>query len=60
MQFQKGVYEYQVMEIECTIAAKAKTSLAIINNEIVESEYKSHHIPPIVLEGYYKVEHDNK
>ena len=35
-------------------------SLAILNNEILEAGYKSHHILPIVLELYAKVEHDNK
>ena len=35
-------------------------SLAILNNEIAEAEYKSHHILPIVPEGDAKVEHENK
>ena len=35
-------------------------SLAITNNEIVESKYKSYHILPIVLYGDAKVEHENK
>ena len=48
------------MEVEPTIAAKAKISLAILNNEIVESRYKSNHILPIVLEDDAKVEHGNK
>ena len=47
------------MQGEPTIAAKAKNPLAILNNEIVEAEYKIHHILPIVLEGDAKVEHDN-
>ena len=46
---QKGVYEEQVVEGEPTIAAKSKFSLAILNNEIVEAEYKSHPILPIFL-----------
>ena len=33
--FQKGVFEVQVVEGEPTIAAKAKISLAILNNEMV-------------------------
>ena len=48
------------MQGEPTIAAKAKNSLAILNNEIVEAEYKIHHILPIVLEGDAKVYHFNK
>ena len=48
------------MEVEPTIAAKNKTSLAIPNNEIVEAGYKSHHILPIVLEVNAKIENDNK
>ena len=39
-QFQKGVFEKQLMEGEHAIAAKAKMSLAILNNEIEEAEYK--------------------
>ena len=35
-------------------------SLSIINNEIVESKYKSQHIPPIVLEGDEKLDNDNE
>ena len=58
--FHKGVYEEQVMQGEPAIAAKYKTSLTILNNEIVEAEYKSNHIIPIVLEGDAKLEHDNK
>ena len=42
------------------IVAKDKISLAIFNNEIVEADYKSHHILPIVLEGDDKLDHDNK
>ena len=48
------------MERESTIAAKAKTSLAILNNEIMEAEHKRHFILPIVLEGDSKIEHDNE
>ena len=48
------------MQGEPAIAAKDKMSLNIVNNEIVESKYKSHHILPIVLEGDAKVEHENK
>ena len=43
-----------------TIYAKSKTSLAIPNNEIVEFEYKSQHILPIVMEDDPKLEHDNE
>ena len=42
------------------IATKDKIALDIINNEIVEAEYKCHHILPIVLEGDIKVENDSK
>ena len=45
---------------DSTISAKSKMSLAILNNEIVEAEYKSHPIIPIDLEGYDKLEHNNK
>ena len=48
------------MKGEPIIAAKAKTSLAIINNEIVEAKYRIHHIIPIVLERDEKVYHVNK
>ena len=47
------------MERESTIAAKAKTSLAILNNEIMEAEHKRHFILPIFLEGDSEVDHDN-
>ena len=43
-----------------TISAKAKMSLSILNNEIVESKYKNNHIVPIVLEGGAKAENENK
>ena len=59
-QFQSGVYKEQVMQGEPAIAYKAKTSLAILINEIVEAEYKINHILPIVMEGDDKVDHDNK
>ena len=59
-QFQKGQLEEQVIEGEPKIAAKAKMSLAIINNEFAYSEYKSQHILPIFLGGDAKVEHDKK
>ena len=48
------------MEGDPTISAKSKTSLDILNNEIVEAEYESHHILPIVLDGDSKIEHGNK
>ena len=48
------------MDGDSTIAAKAKISLAILRNEIVEAEYKSHPILPIYLEGDAKLEHNNK
>ena len=59
-QFQKGVYEDQVMEGEPTIADKAKMSLAILNKEIMEAEYKSQLILPIVMESDTKVYHEYK
>ena len=48
------------MEGDPIVSAKAKMLLDILNNEIVEPEYKSNHIPPIVMEGYSKGEHYNK
>ena len=48
------------MEGEPTISTEDKMHLAILNNEIVEAWYKSHHIISIFLEGNAKVEHDNK
>ena len=45
---------------EPTIAAKPRTSLAILNNEIVEVGYKSQWILPIVLEVDAKIDHDNE
>ena len=39
---------------------EGEPTLAILNNEMVESRYKNNHIQPIVLEGDAKVEHDNK
>ena len=48
------------MKGEPAIADEEKTSLAILNNEIVESRYKSIHILPIVLEDDAKVEHGKK
>ena len=48
------------MEGEPTIAAKYKMFLVILNNAIVDSEYKSQHILTIGLEGDAKLEHDNK
>ena len=48
------------MEGDPTIAAKSKMSLAILNNEIMEAEYKSHHMLPIVLERDAKLDHGNK
>ena len=59
-QFQKGVYEDQVMEGEPIISDKSKISLDILNNEIVEAEYKNQHILPIVMESDTKVDHENK
>ena len=59
-QFQKGVYKEQVMQGEPAVAAKYKISLTILNNEIMEADYKSHNILPIVMEGDTKVDHDNK
>ena len=47
------------MEGEPTIAAKAKLSFAILDNEIVEPRYKIQCILPIFLEGYSKVDNDN-
>ena len=40
-QFQKGFFKDQVMEGEPTISDKTKVHLTILNNEIVESRYKS-------------------
>ena len=40
-QFQKVLFEDQVMEVEPTISDKTKVSLTILNNEILESRYKS-------------------
>ena len=48
------------MEGEPNISTKDKIYLSILNNDIVEAEYRSHHILPIVIEGYAKVEQDNK
>ena len=48
-QFQKEVYEYQSMEVEPTIYYKAQMSLSILNNEIVESDYKIQYILPIFM-----------
>ena len=48
------------MEVEPTMAAKAKMSLDILNNLIVETKYKSNHILPIVMEWNAKVDHNNK
>ena len=48
-QFQKGILEDEVIEGESTIATKSKISLAILNDEIVEAEYKSQHMLPIIL-----------
>ena len=48
------------MQGEPAISAKYKFSLYILNNEVVEYEYKIHQILTIVLEGDFKVEHDNK
>ena len=48
------------MQGDPAIYTKAKMSLDIINNEIVEAEYKIHHILTIVLGGNTKVTHDNK
>ena len=45
---------------EPTISAKAKMSLAILNNEIGQTEYKIQCIMTIVLEGDAKIEHDNE
>ena len=47
------------MEVEPTIAAKYKFSLAVLNNKIVEAKYSSQHILPIVLEVDSKIEHKN-
>ena len=35
-------------------------TLAVLDNEIMESEYKRKQIPPMFLEGNSKVEHDNE
>ena len=48
------------MEAEPTIYDKARMSLAILNNKIVEAEYKIHHILPIVLEDDAKIDHENE
>ena len=48
------------MEVEPTMAAKAKMSLDILNNEIVKFRYKIQHILPIVLEVDAKVHHGNE
>ena len=48
------------MQGEPAVAAKYKISLTILNNEIMEADYKSHNILPIVMEGDTKVDHDNK
>ena len=37
------------MEEEPSIDPKAKIYLSILNNKIVEDEYKSYHILPIVI-----------
>ena len=47
-QSHKGIYEEQLMQGESDIAANAKMYFSNLNNEIVEEEYKSHHILPIV------------
>ena len=47
------------MEVEPTISAKGKMSLAILDDDIVEDKYKIQHILPIVLEGDAKVVHVN-
>ena len=54
------MFEYQFIVGEHTISPKAKMSLTILNSEMVESEYKSQCILPIVLEGYAKVEHGSE
>ena len=48
------------MQRKPAIADKAKMAVAILNNDIVEAEYKCHHIIPIFLEVDVKVDHDNK
>ena len=50
-QFQKGLYEYQVIDGDTTIADKDKISLATFNNETVEADLNSYHIITIFLEG---------
>ena len=54
IQARKEVFEDQVIVGEPTIAAKAKMSLAILNNKILEAGYKNKRILPIVLEGIPK------
>ena len=48
-QLQKEVFEDQVIVVEPNISAKAKFSLSILNNEIVEAMYKIQCILPIFL-----------
>ena len=48
------------MEGEPTLAGKYKTPLSIPKDKIVEADYKSQHIPPVILEGCAKVENENK
>ena len=59
-QFQKEVFEKKLIVVEPTIAAEAKLYLDILNDEIMEAEYKTQHILTIVMEGDIKVEHDNE
>ena len=54
------MFEDQVIVGEPTVSAKAKISLAILNNEIVQAEYKIQRILTIVLEGDAKVENNNE
>ena len=53
------MFEDQVIVGEPTVSAKAKISLAILNSEMVQAQYKIQRNLPIVLEGDAKVDHDN-
>ena len=48
-QFHKIVLEDQSINGDPTIASKDKMTIGVLDNEIVEAEYKSQHILTIVL-----------
>ena len=59
-QSQKRSFEDLTIEGEPAISAKAKMSLAILNNEMAEADYKIQYILTIFLEDDAKLDHDNE